>query len=164
MKFTLPTILITFLAPLALAGEAATLSFDPVYSTPSTSTLNLACSDGANGLYTKGFPTLGSLSKYPNVVASPEIQGMLYISIPNFIINSADEKYVGWNSAQCGACYKLYYKGTGKSVYAVGVDVGRGGFVGSQQVLDTLTNGRATAVGRVDVSWLRVEPVLCGFK
>jgi hypothetical protein len=72
-------------------------------------------------------------------------------------------KKKGWNDPQCGSCYKLYYRGTGKSVYVTAVDVGGMGFVGSQEVMDTLTNGRAVELGRVDIFYLRVESSLCGF-
>lgn len=48
-------------------------------------------------------------------------------------------------------------------MYVTAVDVGRGSFVGSKQVLDTLTNGRAVEVGRVDVSYLKVDRKFCGF-
>ena len=61
--------------PAALAGITTSLSYDPVYSNPSTSTLSLACSDGDNGLHTKGFATLGAVPKFPMVAAAPDIAG-----------------------------------------------------------------------------------------
>lgn len=160
MKFSIVSA-IAFAAGVLGLGDPSTLSYDPVYSTGSTSTLTLACSNGANGLYTQGYETLSEIPGFPNVVASPLIAG---VSSSRLIIlrERPLSSCVGWNSAECGACYKLYYSGTQKSLYAVGVDVGVGQFVGSVEVLDNLTNGRAIEVGRVPISYLKVEPSFCG--
>jgi hypothetical protein len=73
MKFSVVAAL-TFVSG-ALAGLPSTLSWDPVYSSASTSTLSLACSDGQNGLYTKGYKTLGAIPRFAMVAASPEVAG-----------------------------------------------------------------------------------------
>lgn len=61
--------------PAVLAGQPSTLAYDPVYGNPSTSTLATECSDGQNGLYTKGYPTLGSLPSFPRVATVPDVLG-----------------------------------------------------------------------------------------
>ncbi|KAF8464448.1 SnodProt1 [Kalaharituber pfeilii] len=132
MKLTAALFSLASLLPSALA-LAGTLAYDTIYDSPSTSTLSLACSDGVNGLYTKGYQSLGSIGNFPNVGAAPSI--------------------TGWNSPNCGKCFKVTYNG--KSIFVTGVDSSRGsgGFVVSKAAMNTLTNGQADMLGRVNVDW-----------
>ncbi|KAH8155764.1 uncharacterized protein LAJ45_00774 [Morchella importuna] len=96
MQFS--TILLTLVSA-ATSALAVTAAYDTTYDTSSLSTLVLACSDGVNGLYTKGYQTLGSVPNYPYV--------------------GAVETVAGWNSANCGKCYSVTYGSTTIKVTAV---------------------------------------------
>jgi len=142
-KFAASALLIT-LSPLlvlpTLAQSSSSLSYDPVYGTDTTPLSGLACSNGANGLGTK-YPTLGSLKNFPNVGAAPTVSQ--------------------WGDPNCGKCYTVTYGPTGVSVSIVAVDVGRGGFVVSQQAMDTLTGNQALFYGRVDVTYVEADLSAC---
>jgi len=133
---------------LTLAQTSGVAKYDNTYDNANLSTLELACSDGPNGLYTKGYHTLGSIPRFPNVGGSGTIGG--------------------WNSPNCGACYQLTYTppppGTPQTINIVAVDVAAPGtFVLSQAALDTLTGGQAVMLGSVNVSWSPAAPSACGF-
>jgi len=133
MKFSV--IAATLLSVIAPIASASTAAWDSVYDSPSTSTLSVACSDGANGLWTKGYKKLGDIPRFPNVAAVPTV--------------------AGWNSPNCGKCFSITYTVTGKTIYVVGVDTSRssGDFVLSKAALNTLTGGLADQLGRVPVTW-----------
>ena len=136
MKFTTITAtLLSIITPLVSAGTG-TASWDSVYDNGATSTLSVACSDGVNGLYTKGYHTLGSIPKFPMVGAAPTI--------------------AGWNSPNCGKCFAVTYKGN--TVYITGVDTSRSttDFVLSKAALNKLTGGLADQTGRFPVSWTQL--------
>ncbi|KAA8911654.1 Cerato-platanin [Sphaerosporella brunnea] len=141
MQFTTALVALLSLASSAVAGTPVKVVYDTTYDTASQSTLTLACSDGTNGLYTKGYPTLGSLPNFPNVGASATVEG--------------------WNSAQCGACYKLYYKG--KTIYVTAVDRASGGvgFVLSKAAMNALTGGQAQMLGTVTADYAVAAASFC---
>ena len=124
----------------AASVSAVSVRYSTVYDDPTYSTLNVACSDGKNGLYTKGYPTLGSLPKFPYV--------------GGFTVST-------WNSTACGNCYKLNYGG--RSVAVTAVDATGDGFVISKTAMDALTGGKAYELGRVTVSFAQTNPKDCGF-
>ena len=75
---------------LATAVSATVVKYDPVYNNAGQSLSTVACSDGSNGLLTKGFTTFSSLPSYPNIGAS---------------------QYVGgYNDADCGSCWNITYQ------------------------------------------------------
>ncbi|KAL7269617.1 hypothetical protein RUND412_007706 [Rhizina undulata] len=118
----------------------ATLSYDAVYNNASESTLLTACSNGENGLYTKGYKTLGDIPTFPYVGAAFTIDG--------------------WNSAYCGTCYQITYNGT--SFNMTGLDVSLDGFVLSQTAFDLLTDGQSEKLGRINGDWVQVDASACG--
>lgn len=126
--------------PLAVRDQGSSLGFDNVYDNGSGSLQTVACSDGEHGLLTQGFTTFGSLPNFPNVGGVPAIQG--------------------WNSESCGSCWQVSYEN--KSIYLTGIDVAGDGFVTSEAAMNTLTNGQAGQLGRVDVSYKQVAPSKCG--
>ncbi|CUS15822.1 unnamed protein product [Tuber aestivum] len=142
MQFLKPILLLTAILTLTLAQSTGVAKYDTIYDNANLSTLAVACSDGANGLYTKGYPTLGSIPGFPNLGGSGTIPG--------------------WNSTNCGACYALTYtppRSPPKTINIVAVDVAAAGtFVLSRTALDTLTGGQAVTLGRVDVTWVLVVP------
>ncbi|KAL1996678.1 hypothetical protein VTN49DRAFT_7543 [Thermomyces lanuginosus] len=123
------------------ADTSVEVRYDTVYDDAGLSTLSLACSDGENGLFTKGYATIGALPNFPLVGGAPTIEG--------------------WNSPNCGACYRLTYKDT--SINVIGVDVARGGFVLSKAAMDQLTNGLAEQLGHVTATFEPAAPADCGF-
>jgi hypothetical protein len=141
MQFTTVFVALLSLATGALAGTPTKVLYDTTYDTSSLSTLSLACSDGVNGLYTKGYKTLGALPNFPNVGAAATVEG--------------------WNSAQCGACYKLYYNGNTIYVTAVDRSSGGAGFVLSKSAMNTLTNNQAEMLGTVTASYAPVALSFC---
>jgi hypothetical protein len=121
-------------------GTSVNVAYDTKYDNSSLSTLSVACSDGVNGLFTKGYPTIGALPTFPNVGGSPEI--------------------AAWNSPNCGACYQISYNGV--TIKVIGVDVAVGSFVLSEAALNTLTGGQAVDLGHVEATYTPVAPSVCG--
>jgi hypothetical protein len=124
----------------SLAQTTETLSYDTSYDESTLSLSSVACSDGANGLETKGYTTLGSLPTFPNV-------GGVY-------------SVTGWNSAACGACYNVTYGS--ETVTILAVDVSKAGFTISETAMNTLTGNLAVELGRVDVTAAQVDASACG--
>ncbi|PSR87105.1 Cerato-platanin [Coniella lustricola] len=126
-----------------LAYEVLTLrivSYDTTYDNAATSLGVTACSDGANGLETKGYSTLGSLPGFPYIGGAPAI--------------------AGWNSANCGTCWTLTYNG--HSINVLAVDVGSGGFNLAEEAMNALTNNQAVALGRITATATEVDASVCG--
>jgi hypothetical protein len=69
-----------------------TATYDTGYDNPKQSLSTVACSDGPNGLMTRGYSTFGSLPNYPNVAGAPAV--------------------TGWNSPGCGTCWVVTYTDT----------------------------------------------------
>ncbi|KAG8217103.1 immunomodulatory protein [Butyriboletus roseoflavus] len=140
MKFaSLAAAAFAFALP-AFAQVSESLSYDTTYDNAGLSLDSVACSDGTNGLITKGYTTLGSLPTFPNV-------GGVYT-------------VTGWNSAYCGTCYQITYGS--KSIYALAVDVSLDGFNLSEEAMNTLTGGLAVELGRVEVTSTEVAASYCG--
>ena len=140
---TILTILFTFVARLGVFAQTEmTLSYDTTYDNADLSLSQFACSNGANGLETKGYTTLRSLPTFPNV------GGVYAIG--------------GWNSSSCGTCYAVTYNGV--TVNILGVDRSTTGFTVSKEAMDTLTGGNAVEFGRIDVSFVDVAGSACGLK
>lgn len=144
MKFS------TILAPLALSllptmTSAVTLAYDTAYDKSTSSLTTVACSDGVNGLLTRGFTTFGSLPKFPHIGAASAV--------------------TGWNSPNCGTCWQLTYKngqGVSKSINVIAIDVAGAGFNIALSAMNELTGGNAVQLGRVDVTSKQVASSVCG--
>ncbi|KIY68766.1 Asp f 13-like protein [Cylindrobasidium torrendii FP15055 ss-10] len=121
---------------------ADTLGYDPNYGTGSNSLAITSCSDGQNGLLTKGFTTFDSLPTFPRIFSSPTVGG--------------------WNSDKCGACYAVTYNG-GAAEYFTAMDHAGGNYYTSLQALNDLTNGYGQQAGTVQVSVTEVDRANCGF-
>ncbi|KAF7799700.1 hypothetical protein EIP86_010942 [Pleurotus ostreatoroseus] len=127
------------LAALAAPILADTVSFDTVYDDPSTSLDEVACSDGPNGLITKGFTTFGSLP-------TKNIGGAAAVA--------------GFNSPQCGSCWELTFNGT--SINVLAIDHAGSGFNIAEGAMNALTNNQAAFLGRVDATATQVDASACG--
>ncbi|KAI5778007.1 immunomodulatory protein [Geopyxis carbonaria] len=139
MQFS--TALLVSLLTLTPTALAVTASYDPAYDVTTASTSTLACSDGSNGLASK-YPTLGSFPRFPYIAAAAAVGG--------------------WNAASCGACFKLWYAGSQKSIYVTAVDHADAGFVLSKGAMDALTGNKAAEVGRIEVASREVSKTNCG--
>ncbi|CAA7265278.1 unnamed protein product [Cyclocybe aegerita] len=134
----------TIFAPLALLPViyAVNVSYDTVYDNAGQSLATVACSDGTNGLLTKGFTTFGSLPSFPRIGGAPAV--------------------TGWNSPACGTCWRLTYNG--RSINVLAIDVARGDFNIGLNAMNQLTNGQAVALGRVPVDVAQIANSGCGLR
>jgi hypothetical protein len=140
MKFSSVLFSISVFVLSSLAQTTETLSYDTAYDDGELSLSSVACSDGPNGLETKGYTTLGSLPPFPNV-------GGVYT-------------VTGWDSAACGTCYNVVYGNNNVSILAV--DRSTAGFTISEAAMNKLTGGLAVELGRVDVTATQVDASACG--
>ncbi|TEB31345.1 Cerato-platanin-domain-containing protein [Coprinellus micaceus] len=126
-----------------------TVSYDTTYDNRNGSLTSVACSDGKNGLITKGFTTFGSLPKYPLIGGA-------------FAVAS-------WNSTSCGSCWELAYTTTSAGgvanttkVNVLAIDVAVDSFNIALSGLNQLTGGKGVELGRVKVLATQVNSALCG--
>ncbi|KAG1736893.1 cerato-platanin-related secreted protein [Suillus paluster] len=120
-----------------------TASYDTTYDAGSTSLNTVACSDGPNGLETRGYTTFGSIPSFPYIGGAPQI--------------------TGWNSPYCGSCWEITYGTT--TIHMTAIDVGdaaREGFNLSEEAMNALTGGQAASLGRVSVTATQVAASVCG--
>ncbi|KIM49555.1 hypothetical protein M413DRAFT_111477 [Hebeloma cylindrosporum] len=142
MKFS------TFFAPLALFPtliSALTVSYDTTYDNSDRSLSTVACSDGANGMLTRGFTTFGSLPKFPHIGGAPDI--------------------ASWNSPNCGTCWNLTYTNpqqVSKSVNILAIDVSGPDFNIALSAMNELTDGQAQSLGRVTITAAQAASSVCG--
>ncbi len=127
-------------AAIVSSAFAVTVSYDETYDKSSGSLTTVACSDGPNGLITKGFSTFGSLPHFPNIGGAAAV--------------------AGWNSAQCGTCWQLTYNG--KSITVLAVDHTDSGFNIALEAMNTLTNNQGVFLGRIDATAKQVAKSQCG--
>lgn len=125
-------------------GQTVSVSYDTVYDNAGGHLSTVACSDGSNGLLTRGFSTFSSLPRFPRLGGVPAV--------------------TGWNSPACGTCWELAYtrNGVRRTVNIIAVDVGRDGFNIARGAMNELTNGQATQLGRINASYRQVAPAACG--
>ncbi|KAI1276429.1 EC5 protein [Xylaria sp. FL0933] len=126
---------------LTALASAVSVSYDQGYDNGARAMTAVACSDGPNGLITRyGWQTQGQIPKFPNIGGAPAV--------------------AGWNSASCGTCWTLTYNG--RSVSVLAVDAGYGSFNIALGAMNTLTNGQAVALGRVDATVVQAPLSACG--
>ncbi|KXN87025.1 Heat-stable 19 kDa antigen [Leucoagaricus sp. SymC.cos] len=140
--------IVTLLAlPVITIAATVSLSFDTVYDNPDGDMGSITCSDGENGMITAGFSQFDDLPNFPNIGGAPAI--------------------TEWNSPSCGTCWKLTYtssKGVSSSSNILAIDVGSRGFNIAKAAMNTLTNGQAEQLGRVNVDAVQVAPSDCGLQ
>ena len=139
--------LFAFIVPLASALLAlantptAQVTYDPIYDDPNLSLNLVACSNGPNGLITKGFTTLGSLPKFPYIGGSSSV--------------------AGWNSPSCGGCWSLTHNN--KTIFVTAVDHAASGFNIALTAMNELTDGHAVEFGKVFAVISQADKSKCGF-
>lgn len=116
------------------------VTYDPVYDNRSGSLNTVACSNGENGLITRGFTTFGSLPSFPRIGGA--------FAVP------------GWNSPNCGSCWRLTYRG--RSINVLAIDHASNSFNIAQRAMDILTLNQSTSLGVIDATFARVNPSNCG--
>ncbi|KAG2037824.1 Cerato-platanin-domain-containing protein [Suillus americanus] len=127
----------------SLPSTQVKVTYDNVYSNPTTSLSNVACSNGVNGLLTKGYTTFGSIPSFPRIGGIPNLT---------------------WNSTLCGTCWNLRYttpSGTHESIYITAVDAADT-FNLSLEAFDELTDDTGEAAGKVTATAHQVDPTVCG--
>ncbi|OJD22481.1 hypothetical protein ACJ73_06167 [Blastomyces percursus] len=125
-------VLLLSLSKLALFQQVMPVTYDENYDNGHMDLLTTACSDGSNGLVTKGFNVTGDLPTFPGVGAAFSVEG--------------------WNSSNCGKCYKLTFKHTGMAMPVIAIDQAGNGFNIAKAAMDQLTGGRATDLGNVSMA------------
>lgn len=121
--------------------SAIHVSYDTVYDNGGLSLNGVACSDGPNGLESKGpYNTLGDLPTFPNVTGADVV--------------------AGWGSPNCGTCWTITYNN--QSVTVTVVDHAGDGFNLSEEAMNFLTNNQAEFLGTVDATAVQVDASNCG--
>jgi Cerato-platanin len=137
--------LISFIISLSAvlpAARSVLVQYDTVYDNSAASLNTVACSDGKNGMITKGYKTFGDLPSFPHIGAAYVVEG--------------------YNSASCGSCWELSYKNT--SIYVTAIDHADQGFVLARMGLQHLGGQQAVNAGKIDATATRVGGSLCGLK
>ncbi|KAF8810055.1 cerato-platanin-related secreted protein [Phlegmacium glaucopus] len=122
-----------------------TVSFDTTYDNAAQSLNTVACSNGPNGLESRGFTTFGSLPKFPFIGGAPAV--------------------TGFDSPGCGTCWQLTFvdsQGVSTSINILAIDVATPNFNIALEAMNALTNGQATFLGRVPVTAVQVASSVCG--
>lgn len=117
------------------------ITYSTQYDNKNLSLNGVACSNGQNGLVTKGYKTLGDLKNFPFIGGSQYVEG--------------------WNSANCGACYRL--NSDYGDIYILAVDHAAEGFVLSKAAMDKLTNGQAANLGYMEAAIYSADASDCQF-
>ncbi|OJA17198.1 hypothetical protein AZE42_00171 [Rhizopogon vesiculosus] len=142
MKFTFITALLSAVALRAFAVSVY-VTYDYTYSNSDGSLNNVACSNGANGLLSKGYTTFGSLPSFPYLGGVPG---------------------ASWNSTLCGSCWAVKYampNGTQNTIYITAVDLAAT-FNLSPEAFGNLTDGTGFAAGKVRARAVQVNETKCG--
>ncbi|KAG6831215.1 hypothetical protein H0H92_012012 [Tricholoma furcatifolium] len=141
MKFAA---LLALLPALALGQTTVSVSYDELYDNSAGSMDSVACSNGPNGL-DPPYSTFGDL--------------------PNFPFIGGAQAIAGWDSPNCGTCWSLTYttsKGAAIQIDVLAIDVALNGFNIALEAMNTLTDGQAEFLGRVNATAIQVDASICG--
>ena len=142
MKFaTIAAATLAFALP-TFAQSQQKVTYDNYYDDSAFSLDGVACSNGANGLITKGYTTLGSLPDFPYVGGASAV--------------------TGWDSPACGTCWQLTWSTNNVTINVLAVDYCAEGFNISEEALNALTGGQAYDRGSVEVTATQVDASVCG--
>lgn len=119
-------------------AQTVSVSWDNNYDVASSSTNIVACGASLSSKY----PTLGAFPSFPNLGGA--------LTIPD------------GTSSNCGKCYQLSYSsGTIQgSVTITAIDTSTSGFNIGLTAMNTLTDGNAERLGRVEATYVEVD---CGY-
>ncbi|TFK69657.1 Cerato-platanin [Pluteus cervinus] len=130
------------LVSLALADD--TVSYDTVYDNPNGALTSVSCSDGTNGLITKGYDIFKDLPSFPYIGGVPAV--------------------AGWNSPACGSCWELVYPpgdDPEQTIYVLAIDHALTYNI-ALTAMNNLTNGNAIAWGTAPITATEVAGSFCG--
>lgn len=130
---------------ISVGAQGVTVSYDTEYDNGSQSLSTVACSNGPNGLLTRGFTTFDSLPNFPNIGGAPAV--------------------TGFDSAGCGTCWELTYvnpQGVSTSINILAIDVASPNYNIALEAMNTLTDNEATFLGRVPVTATSAPASACG--
>jgi hypothetical protein len=141
--------LISFIMPLLAvlpAARSVLVQYDTVYDNAAASLNTVACSDGQNGMITKGYKTFGDLPSFPHIGAASAVEG--------------------YNSASCGSCWGLSYLNgkTTTTIYLIAIDHAAQGFVIARTALQHLAGQPGVDAGKINATATLVKGSLCGLK
>ena len=137
--------LIPFIIPLTAVFASASLvpvRYDSAFDDPDASLSTVACSDGENGLLTKGFHTFGDLPTFSNIGGAFAIEG--------------------YNSPFCGTCWNLTDAETATTAFIIAIDYAKDGFVIAESALSALGGPQAVIKGKIYTSAMLVDGTHCG--
>lgn len=138
MQFS--TLFTTVLSMVALASATpGVVTWDGVYDQTTTSVYTFSCEQY---LHSRGWSQLDMVPTFPDVGAARAVEG--------------------WNSKNCGKCYKLSYTPKGQAqrwiiITAISTAQGNHDFVISRSGLDYLTYGKADALGYITADYSLVD-------
>ncbi|KAI9435899.1 Cerato-platanin [Lactarius psammicola] len=133
-------LVLSIIAPLVELFFATHVRYDTTYGHAGGSLSTVACSNGANGLLTRGFTTFGSLPTFPNIGAAQAV--------------------AGWNSPACGSCWEVSYRN--QAINVIAIDHAGDGFNLSLEAMNNLTNGHAEEFGVIDAQAVQIDNKYCG--
>lgn len=135
------------LAAILPAAYSDTVTYDTEYDNPDISLTAVACSNGKNGMLTKGYQIFGKIPGFPNIGAASAVEG--------------------YDSTSCGSCWELTYTKsdkTTKTIYMTAIDHSGGGFNVAGAALKKLGGQEAVDAGHIEVTSKRVARTYCGFE
>ncbi|KDQ34044.1 hypothetical protein PLEOSDRAFT_1088021 [Pleurotus ostreatus PC15] len=133
------------LAALAAPALSVSVTYDQTYDNRQGSLSTVACSNGINGLLTRGYRTFGDLPTFPHIGGASAV--------------------TGWNSPNCGTCWELTFTDENnrkRRVNVLAVDYAANGFNIGLTAMNQLTNGHGVEYGVVDVDAKQVAATVCG--
>lgn len=134
------------LAAILPAAYSDNVKYDTQYDNPDISLDAVACSDGKNGLMTKGYQTFGQIPNFPHIGAAAAVEG--------------------YDSASCGSCWALTYTKSDKTtetIYVTAIDHAASGFNIAGMALQELGGPQAENAGQIKVTSEQVAVTKCGF-
>ncbi|KAJ8519987.1 hypothetical protein ONZ45_g3125 [Pleurotus djamor] len=111
------------LAALVAPVLSTSVTYDQTYDNPQGSLNTVACSNGPNGLLTRGYTNFKSLPNFPNIGGASAV--------------------TGWNSENCGTCWELTFtngQGVKKTINVLAVDYAANGFNIGLTAMNNLTS------------------------
>lgn len=133
------------LAALAAPALAVSVTYDQVYDNRQGSLSTVACSNGPNGLLTRGYKTFGDLPPFPHIGGAAAV--------------------TGWNSESCGTCWELTFTDENnqkRQIHVLAVDYAANGFNIGLTAMNELTNGHGVEYGVVEVDAKPATGAACG--
>lgn len=130
---------------LTSAHAQLSVSYDTEYDNADQSLTTVACSNGPNGLITRGFTTFGSLPNFPHIGGAPAV--------------------TGFDSPGCGTCWELTYvnaEGVSTSINILAIDVATPNYNIALEAMNELTDNEAIFLGRVPVTAVELPASNCG--